>query len=105
MSGVSTYERVEGFAVLNLVNVPSQFFDCVVTAGGNVGNLLWEMAGSTPRFPVTTETVAIDGINMMVKRLDLGHIATHADTGIYTCINSGEMVSINITEGIISVPK
>ena len=97
-----SYLSVEGVAVLNIGSGTSHVFDCVVTEG-NVANLRWEKAEGVQTFPVTTETVAINEVDMMVKRLNIGVDPPYSEVGVYSCINGDETASINITGGIINI--
>lgn len=94
------YKPVEGVAVLNIGSGTSHLFDCVVT-GGSVENLRWEKAEGILRFPVSTETVEIDSVDVMVRRILFGVDPPYGDVGVYTCVNGGETASINITGGKI----
>lgn len=98
VSNPPSYMEVEGVAVLNIGSGTGHVFDCAVT-GDNVANLRWEKAEGIQMFPVTTESVRIDGMDgdIMVKRLNMGMDPPYAEVGIYTCVNGDETASINIT--------
>ena len=76
------------------------YFDCV-TSVGSVNDLTWEKNIGILRFPITTETVMIDGMTVMVRRMNLaplgGKPAGYNDEGVYTCPDERQSVSINIT--------
>jgi len=88
-------------AVLNIGSGTKHVFDCI-TSEGSASSLSWEKNEGVLRFPVTTESVHLNGMDVMVRRMNLnptnGEPAGFSDVGLYTCVlNQNEMVSINIT--------